>query len=388
MAELFFWLTVAGIGYAYVGFPLLLVLVAYMRPRPVLRGKETPTMSLIVAAHNEEDQIEDRVVNALRSDYPADGLEVLVAADGCTDRTVERVRALGEPRVRVLELPRQGKLQALDAAVREARGEILVFSDANTVMDAGALRAMAGNFADPRVGGVAGHTGYRLESHAESSGRGEGLYWRYDTWLKQMESRTGSVVSAHGGLYAIRRALYQIPEETAVTDDFIISTGVVAQGFRLVFEPEARAFEAPAPAAAAEFGRRVRLMTRGWRAVFERRDLLNPARYGFYAVVLLSHKVVRRLVPLGLPVLLASSLVLAPRSWIFGGAALAQLAFYALAIAGAAMRGKGLGHGRVLYVPFYFCLANAAALLAFLRFLRGDRIQRWQPQRHAVEGRP
>jgi cellulose synthase/poly-beta-1,6-N-acetylglucosamine synthase-like glycosyltransferase len=267
--------------------------------------------------------------------------------------------------------------------VRQAGGDVLVFSDANTMVEPGAIRALACNFADPSVGGVVGCTGYQLESGTESSSRGEDMYWRYDTWLKELESRTGSVVSAHGGLYAIRSELYREPQDTAVTDDFIISTAVVEQGRRLVFERSARAWEVAVPTSEREFGRRVRLMTRGLRGVALRRRLLNPFNYGFYALILLTHKVLRRLTPVALLLLFVASVMLSGTHPLYGALAGAQALFYVTALAGYFMRSTGAGQSRVLFVPFFYCMANLAALFALFRFARGERIVSWQPQRHA-----
>lgn len=375
-------LGLAGLFYIYAGFPLLLILVGKLRDRRHQQGDVTPDVTLIVAAYNEEGCIEDRITNALAADYPADRLEVIVASDGSSDRTNEIVAAYPDPRVRLLRLPRRGKIFALNDAVRHARGSVLVFSDANTMAEPTALRALVRNFADPEVGGVVGHTGYRIEPGSESSSRGESLYWRYDSWLKELESRAGSVVSAHGGLYAIRRDLFEIPDEAAVTDDFIISTAVVEQGRRLVFEPEARAYETAIPRADREFSRRVRLMTRGLRAVASRARLLNPLRYGFYSIVLLSHKVLRRLALVPLALVLASTVALSTATPVFQAAVAVQLLFYSLALLGLHLRKRAIGQTRLLYVPFFYCMANVAAFTALLRFLRGDRIVSWQPQRH------
>lgn len=388
MVELFavaaFWLSVAFLLYAYAGFPLLVAAAGRLRPRGVRTAPITPPVSLVIAAYNEEDVIADRLENALAADYPGEQLEILVACDGCSDGTERIVRGY-EPRgVRLLALPRQGKMRALDEAARAARGGILVFSDANTMCERGALRALVRNFADPSVGGVAGHTTYRLHAGSESSSRGENLYWDYDTRLKHWESLSGSVVSAHGGLYAIRRALYQPVPDTAVTDDFAISTAVVEQGYRLVFEPEARATEYAVPEAQREFRRRVRLMTRGLRGVVLRRRLLNPFRYGFYALVFASHKVVRRVAPLPLVAMAVASLVLAARHPAYTVAAWAQGLFYASAVAGFLLRRARIGGLKAMYVPFYYCMANLASALALVHLLRGRRIELWQPQRHAV----
>ncbi|HZD03556.1 MAG TPA: hypothetical protein VE173_01520, partial [Longimicrobiales bacterium] len=194
--------------------------------------------------------------------------------------------------------------------------------------------------------------------------------------------RTGSVVSAHGGIYAIRRELYRPVEDPAVTDDFAISTGIVAQGRRLVFEPRAVAWERTLVESGSEFRRRVRLMTRGLQGVLLRRELLNPFRYGFYGVAFGSRKVLRRLLPLIFPVLLAVSLRLAPTGLFFGLVAGAQLALLGLAVTGWALRRTATGRNALFCVPFFFVLANAASLVALANVLRGSRIEHWTPQRH------
>ncbi|CAN5728222.1 glycosyltransferase family 2 protein [soil metagenome] len=384
-ASLIFWICVLSIAYAYLGFPLLVMMVGKLRNRSVLKAPVTPLLSLIIAAYNEEECIGGRIENALAGDYPAEGLEIIIASDGSSDGTEAVVESYADRGVRLLSLPRQGKILALAAAVRESTGDVLVFSDANTVVHPRALREMAGNFADAEVGGVVGHTGYWIEEGSESSSRGENSYWRYDTWIKELESRTGSVVSAHGGLYALRRELFQPPTDTAVTDDFYISTGVVEGGFRLVFEPEARAFEAAVKTSEREFSRRVRLMTRGLRGVWLRRGLLNPFEYGFYSLSLFSHKLLRRLLPIAMVLLLAASALLASSHPFYAVALGAQVVFYALGVVGYLSTSTGAGRWKLFYLPFFFCMANVASLLAVLRFLRGDRVTLWQPQRHAVQ---
>ena len=378
------WAACLLLGYVYFGFPALIAVVGWILNRRVQRANIAPPMTLVIAAYNEEHCIAERLDNALASDYPAHMLEIIVASDGSTDATDSIVARYAGRGVRLLRLPRRGKIFALNDAVYYARGHVIVFSDANTMMEAGALRALARNFADDSVAGVVGCTGYRLESGSESSSRGENLYWRYDTWLKELESRTGSVVSAHGGLYAIRKGFYQEPEETAVTDDFIISTSVVALGSRLVFEREARAWEFAVPTSTREFRRRIRLMTRGLRGVAARRQLLNPFRYGFYSVVLFTHKVLRRLTPVALLLLFVGSLLASPAHPAYAALAAAQTLFYAAAVAGYFSRATTIGQLKLLYVPFFYCMANLAALVALLNFARGERIVSWQPQRHAT----
>ena len=379
-----FWVALGLLVYGYIGFPLLVAIVGRVLNREVRKGAVTPRVSVVVAAHNEADGIASRLDNLLSSDYPADRLQVVVASDGSTDATVQTAEEVEDERVLVLDLPRIGKAAALAEAVRHARGEILVFTDANTVFHRGAVRALARNFADPDVGGVAGHTGYALQAEGESAGQGEDLYWRYDTWIKSLESRAGSVVSAHGGMYAVRRELFRPVEDPAVTDDFAISTGVVAQGRRLVFEAGAVGHEFTMSRSAVEFRRRVRLMTRGLHGVLLRRRLLNPLRYGFYSVAFFSRKILRRLLPLALVALLMSSIALA---WSGAGplyslAAAAQFSFLALATTGWFLRRSRVGRHPALYAPFFYCLANLAAVLALWNVVRGNRIERWTPHRH------
>jgi len=380
-----FWLAVGSLVYAYAGFPALVGAVGWLRRREVNKKPITPSVSLIIAAYNEEESIGRRLRNALALDYPQQALEIIVASDGSTDRTEEIVERSANPCVHLLRLPRRGKIPALNAAVAQAQVEILVFSDANSMCDSQALRKLTQNFADAEVGGVVGNTGYIISPDSESSSRGEDLYWNYDSWLKQLESFSGNVVSAHGGLYAIRRELYIPVSDPAVTDDFAISTAVIEQGRRLVFECAAHSYETAVPKAGREFQRRTRLMTRGLRALLLRKRLLNPFRYGFYSLALFSHKVLRRLLAVALVIAFASSLALSSSGVLYSFAAAAQVIFYSAAGAGYLLRRTRWGHRKCLYIPFFYCMANAAALVAVAKLMLGERIALWQPQRHSEE---
>jgi len=384
IVSIIFWISLGIPLYVYVGFPILIMIVGTLRARHVRKQPITPTVSLIIAAYNEEDIIAERLKNALSMDYPSEALEIIVASDGSDDCTASVVGSYGAQGVVLLELPRQGKIHALDAAVNYASGELLVFSDANTFFDAHALRLLVRNFADPTVGGVAGRKIYGLQATNDSSSQGEHLYWSYDMWLKSMESLTGSIISADGAIYAIRRGLYRLPAHSAVTDDFALSTAVIEQGYRLVFEHEACAHEMAISEADREFWRKVRLMTRGLRAVMLRKHLLNPWHFGFYAIILFSHKVLRRLVPIFLLVLLATSVVASSSGMIYVSAALIQTFFYSLAGIGYILRGTFIGRKKYFYIPFYYCLANLASLIAVVNTLRGKHIYLWSPQRHGI----
>lgn len=382
MTLLVFWLCVAFLIYVYAGFPLLVVIVGSIRNRQVRKHDITPKLSLIIAAYNEEDGIAESLENILLLDYPSEKLEIIVASDGSDDTTESIVAQYAHRGVRLLSLPRRGKIYALNDAIARATGEILVFSDANSIFEKQALCKLVRNFADPQVGGVGGNSIYTRYINSDSCSEGENLYWTYDKWLKQMESLTGSIVSAPGAIYAIRRELYQPLHNSTATDDFAISTLVVEQGLRLVFESEARAYEYALPAASLEFSRKVRLMTRGLRGIVLRKKLLNLFRYGFYSIELFTHKLLRRLVPFFLLILFLCSVVLSREGIVYTSAVVAQLGFYTLAGIGYFFRHKPVGRLRLLYIPFFYCLANAAAFLAFMNLLRGHHIEQWQPQRH------
>ncbi len=385
LLEISFWITVFVLAYTYGGFSILLAVVGKILNRDVKKADIRPSMSIIIAAYNEESSIAQKLDNMLGLDYPADKLEIIVASDGSDDATNDIVSGYKHRGVNFLDRPRRGKIFALNDAVNQSTGEILVFSDANTMFMADALNKLASNFADAEVGGVCGNQKHLNERAGDNSSKGEKLYWAYDKWLKTMESRTGSIVSADGAIYAIRRSLYKMPAFTDVTDDFAISTGVVEQRYRLVFENEAYAYESASSRAGDEFWRKVRIMNRGLRGVVLRKGLLNPFKYGFYSVILFSHKVLRRLVPVFLIFLFGVTLSLSPERQFFFVMTLLQGLFYLFALFGYALRNNRLGSSKILYIPFFYCLANAAALVAITRLLRGKRIELWQPKREPVE---
>lgn len=380
-----FWSALALIIYTYLIFPILVLLRGVLGQNPYRSAAITPSISLIIAAYNEADGIAAKLDNVLALDYPPGQLEVLVASDGSTDGTDAIVQGYAERGIQLLSLPRGGKAVALNAAVARATGEILVFSDANSIYAPDALRALVAPFADAEVGGVAGNQCYLPEKQSTTNA-GERSYWGFDRMLKQFQSRAGNVISATGAIYAIRRALFQ-PAPDGVTDDFAISTGVIAQGYRLVFAPDAIAYEPASASQSGEFGRKVRIITRGLRAVLLRRQLLNPFQHGFYALQLFSHKVLRRLVVLPLLLLLLVSPLLWTRGIFYRVATLTQLLFYGCAAIGVALGKTRLGQHKLFTLPAFFCMVNTAALLAAINIVRGRRIVRWEPQRTEIRSK-
>lgn len=374
-----FWGSIGFILYTYIGFPLLVALRGLLRPRPVQAAAHTPMVSLIIAAYNEADVIIRKLENAHALDYPHEQLEIIVASDGSNDGTAELVANYDSPLVRLVTLPRQGKNRTLNTVVPQARGEILVFSDADSMLEPVALHNLIAPFADPEVGGVAGDFHYTADLE---EGAGEQAYWSLDRVLKQLESQGGNVTSATGQLYAVRRELFAtLP--SSVTDDFYTSTQAPAAHQRLVFEPKAMAYGAIAASSDAEFRRKVRVMTRGLRGVWLMRRLLNPFEHGFYAVQLMSHKVFRRLVGIPLLAMLLSAPLLWRRGWFYQLATLGQLGLHGAAGLGYLLRNNRLGKHKLLSLPFFFDMVNIAALIAAGNLLRGRRFDVWDAQRAA-----
>jgi len=376
-----FWGSAALVAWAYLGFPTLLALRA-LRPAPRPRSDGAPPrVSLVIAVHNEAAVIERKLENLDELSYPRDRLEVVVATDGCDDGTCERVAShAGATPVKLVELSRVGKNAALNAGVAAATGDVLVFSDADTTLDRDALERLVAPFADSSVGGVAGDFRYTGEGEVG----GERAYWSFDRLWKQLESRSGNVTSATGQLYALRRELFT-PVPDGVTDDFFVSTGAIEAGKRLWFEPTAVGRGAAADGLGDEYGRKVRVIGRGFASVWQRRRLLDPRRTGFYALQLFSHKVLRRLVGIAL----VGAFVGAALAWtvhpFYRVAALAQLAFHGLALLGWFGRGLPFARARFIALPAFFDMANAAALHALVNFLRGRQARIWEPQRNTAD---
>lgn len=364
-------------GYVYAGYPLLMWGLSRMRPRRIAKGPSRPSMTLIVPAYNEEDVLGEKLENALALDYDAP-LEILVVDDGSCDRSAAIARSYAERGVRLIELPRSGKAAALNAAASHASHDILVFSDANAVLERDGLLRLAENFADPTVGGVCGNKKYRVRRGSDITEAGENLYWRYDKWQKKLESRFGSIFAADGTLYAIRRALYVPIADPAQADDIAISTHVVLQGFRLIYEPLAIAWEDAPVEGREEFRRKIRVTNHSVRALLNLGASLWTS--GFYSVELVSHKLLRHLAPFFLIALFVSSAALAYTDRRFTWFASLQLAFYAVAMLGYTLRHRRVGQLRLLTVPYYFSLVNTAALLGVLSIVRGTRLRAWQPR--------
>jgi cellulose synthase/poly-beta-1,6-N-acetylglucosamine synthase-like glycosyltransferase len=378
-AQTIFWLSAAALLYTYAGYPLLVALVSSLRPRKVRRGEYQTGITVIITAYNEEGALEAKLENTLALDYPRELFEIIVASDCSSDRTDEIAKSFAGRGVRLHRQPeRLGKTAAQNAAVELANGEILIFSDATSHYDRNVVRALMPNFADQTVGCVAGKLAY-VDKSGSQIGRGARSYWNYETFLKSHESRACSLIGASGCLYAVRKSAY-VPLYHEACSDFIMATKMVEQGLRAVYEPDAICQEETNRQTDKEMKMRVRVIAQTFTDLWRHRAMLNPLRNGFYAVQLISHKVMRYFVPFFLLGILTASGALAVGSpafrWIFA----AQILGYLAALVAWLLESVGV-HQRVLALPQYFVLANVASVIALYKFLRGERYARWEPIR-------
>jgi len=361
-----FWASLGGLGWTHVGYPLAAALGARLRARRVRREDVLPDVSLIVAAHDEEAVIERRLENLLSLDYPQERVQIVVASDASGDRTDELVEAVAsrEPRVRLLRCPRGGKVAAQDRAVRETHGEVVAFSDANATWAPDALRRLVRSFADPGVGYVCGRLAL---TDPEGSNR-EGVYWRFETWLRAQESALGSVTGGNGAIYAVRRSDY-VEVDPRFGHDLSLPYVMVQRGRRAVYEPEALAIERPTPEIETEYRRKVRMFEHCWLIVLRGKMLrrLPPV----YLAEILSHRHLRYASGLLHLLLLGTNVALVVRreGVVYDAALGAQAVFLALAVAR-----PGL--------PRYYALITWATVVALWNYLRRGVPATWD----AAEG--
>jgi GT2 family glycosyltransferase len=381
LAEAVFVAAATLVLYTYVGYPVLVWALGRLLPRHVRRAEILPSVSIVIAAHNEERVIAAKLENALALDYPSERLEVIVGSDCSTDETDAIVRAYASRGIMLRRLSeRGGKTAAQQAAVEASTGDILLFSDANSLYRADAVRMVVRSFADPEVGCVVGRLVYS-ERSATGTTLGCLAYWKFETLLRSCESRLGSLVGASGCLYAVRRSSFvRLPCD--LIDDFALPLEVRLQGLRTVYEPDAVGVEHANRSGESEFRMRVRVVHQTYRVLEHYRELLDPLEHGVFAVQLFSHKILRHLMPATLAVAFAANALLMRVDGLYEAAFYAQLAFYGAALAGAAAERVGL-RARPIALPYYFVLANAASLVALARFLRGEVRVAWASARDA-----
>lgn len=384
----FFWLCVGTIVYTYAGYPLLLTLVARLRPKPKPYPQITPKLTLLIAAYNEQDVIAGKLENSLTLDYPREQLQILVAADGSDDRTPEIVRQYADRGVELSYSPeRRGKMAAINRAMHQVRGEIVVFSDANNMYTPNVLRELAAPFSNPKVGVT---TGAKLISSGDGAlGESEGLYWKYESFIKQQETRLGCTIGVAGEVLAIRRELFAPPPESTINDDFHMMIQIVREGYNVVYAPGAYSRERISPTAQDEITRRTRIFAGWYQSIFQSHKLLTLRR-PVVAWQVWSHKFLRPFVALaGVGALLANLLAVifpargprspigrlaAPFNWIMLAL---QVVFYGMAWIGSRSEHTG-AVGKILYIPTFLVNSNLAGILGLYRFLTKRQTSLWQ----------
>jgi len=377
--QIIFWLCLATLAYVYAGYPILVILMGKFFSKKIVRGTIEPTVTVLITAFNEEAAIAAKIDNTLKIEYPSDKLEILVASDGSTDRTDEIVRSFADRDVRLFRQEgRVGKTITQNNAVELSAGEIVLFSDATTQYPTDILRRLLPAFADETVGCVAGRLIYKDDSET-NVGSGAKSYWSYETLLKQSESNVCSLIGASGCLYAVRREAYR-PMYAEACSDFLICTELYRQGLRSVFEPDATCYEMTNVDAGDEMRMRIRVISQTFTDLWRNRDMLLPFRSGFFAVELISHKLLRYAVPLILLLLFAANGVAAMHSIFYSAVFVGQILFYTTALIGLLLEKAGVKLS-LLFIPLYFVLANVASVIGFYKFLSGERFAAWEPIR-------
>ncbi|GLI39237.1 glycosyltransferase family 2 protein [Geobacter hydrogenophilus] len=376
--EYLFWILIAVIIYTYFGYALLIPLIGLFVKRPLDRRDITPRVTFLITAYNEEKNIRKKLTEVLALDYPREQLEVMVASDGSTDRTDDIV---GEFRGQGVVLKRVegrvGKTTTQNEAVKAATGDVIIFSDATTVYEKDAIRKLVRNYNDPEVGAVSGRYEY-VNPTGAPVGTGSILFWKYENFIKSMQTRIRTISGCCGCIYSVRKAAY-VPLPGDIISDLVEPLMVIQRGYRVVFEQEAVAYEETTEKSHEEFRMRIRVITRAMRGILYARGLLNPFRFPFVAFQLLSHKVLRWLIPFFLIGLLVANAFLLDKQFYVMTFAL-QAAFYLLALI-------GFGADRVgkkfkpAAVPLYFCIVNTASLIAFFKTLAGQKMVTWETVR-------
>ncbi|GAM12011.1 glycosyltransferase family 2 protein [Mesobacillus selenatarsenatis] len=369
-----FWFLIFLIVYIYFGYPVLLKIISSFKKVPSNEGQTfKPKVTFFIAAYNEEKVIGEKLQNAVGLNYPRELLEIIVVSDDSSDRTNEIVEEYSTkyPFITLNVVKgRKGKTEALNKSVPLAKGDVLVFSDANSMYEKDALLYLVKHFSEPSIGGVCGELKL-LNSTNSSIGESEGAYWKYEKLLKTLETQTGTSIVANGSIYAIRRELFKEMNPN-VGDDMQNPLIIISQGKRFVYEPNAITKEETSTKEKEEFGRKVRIVTRSFTGIMAYKKVLNPFKNFDFFYKYMSHKFLRWLVPYYMIAVFIMNLFLLEHElykWVFA----AQLLFYGLAVLGIWVKHK------ITYIPYYFCLVNYAALLGTMRAMTGKRQATWKP---------
>lgn len=375
--ELLFWSAILLVFYAYAGYPLLLIIMKWVRTRNVRKAEVTPSVTLIITAYNEERRIAEKLDNTVQLDYPTALLEVLVASDCSSDRTDQIVEGYVHRGVRLVRAPlRKGKEAAQKLAVGVAKGEILVFSDVATILQPEAIRNIVKSFNDPSVGCVSS-----VDRFVDQDGRtsGEGAYVKYEMFLRSLESQVNSLVGLSGSFFAARSSVCKQAWSEDLQSDFNTVLNSMRMGLRGVSDPDSIGIYKNIADERKEYDRKVRTVLRGISVFMRSWGLVNPLRYPIFAWQLLSHKLCRWVVPFAMVTALLSNAVLATTSTLYALVLVGQVSFYGIALGG--MLSKPLLKLSLVRLPSFFLLVNLSILQAWIRYWAGERLVAWEPSK-------
>ncbi len=387
--KLLFWIFLIILIYTYAGYPLLLFAITRIRKifRPATKNHTPfyePNVCLFVTAYNERDFIRQKVGNSLQLDYPREKVQYLWITDGSNDGTPDLLKEY--PHNEVYHQPeRRGKMHAMNRGMTFVNAPVVIFSDTNTILNKDAIRQIIACFSDPKTGCVAGEKRIVEHSADVAAAAGEGLYWRFESWIKQMDAEINSAVGAVGELFAIRRELFEEVEPDTILDDFIISLRIAQKGYKIAYTPNAYAEESASLNVEEELKRKIRIAAGGIQSLSRLKHLLNPFRYGILSWQFFSHKVLRwTLAPVSLFLLLPVNLfiVLKGGEAFFSFFLYLQLFSYLLAFIGWKLENRML-RMKLLFIPFYFVFIHYASILGIFRYIRGKQSVKWEKSRRA-----
>lgn len=378
-----FWISLFIIFYTFIGYGILLYLIIRIKrawkrtPEIKSQNENLPTCTLLVAAYNEADFITEKITNTLALNYPQEKLSFLFVTDGSVDRTAEIISHY--PEIRLMHTAeRKGKIAAVHRAMGTVKSEVVVFTDANTFLNADALIYICRHYADPLVGVVAGEKRLRVDETADATA-GEGFYWKYESKLKEWDAELYSVVGAAGELFSIKTALYEPVEPDSILDDFMISMRIAEKGFRIVYEPEAYATESASENIAEELKRKIRIAAGGIQSVIRLKSLFNIFKFPVLSFQYISHRVLRWTITpflLALVFILNGILALDSGELFYTLLFAAQAVFYLLAISGWLLERRKL-RVKALFIPYYFCVMNYAVIAGMIRYAYGKQSVIW-----------
>jgi poly-beta-1,6-N-acetyl-D-glucosamine synthase len=384
-----FWISLFLIFYSYVGYGILVWILVKLKSafkgrqpatsRQPASVNQYPAVALVVAAYNEEDFILEKIQNTLALDYPKDKLELIFITDGSNDNTPAIVARF--PQILLLHQPdRQGKVAAMNRAIRQVQSPLVIFCDANTLLNTACVREIVKHYEDPKVGGVAGEKKIMQQGKDAAAAAGEGLYWKYESFLKRLDSDLYTTVGAAGELFSVRKALFEQAPEGTIIEDFVQSLKLVINGYVVRYEPNAYAAEAPSASIKDEMKRKVRICAGAFQAMVLLKELFNVFKYPVASFQFISHRILRWTVcPVALILLLLSNmLIVIMGGGLFYQAVLVlQAIFYTMGITGWIYASRNI-RLKAVYIPFYFLFMNLSVFIGFSRFLRNKQTVLWE----------